>query len=147
MLQYAELVIRIPIGDWSGDGHGQCEWFSASSVKALADVREAYFAACDDIPADLHPENICRNYEDSKVSTKSAAQIRAMSGIDISNGDTDSAGNVYVDLYAFAKYVVWFINTGDHTVDAILEPRPDILQFSGFDEKGRHIGFIGYGLM
>ena len=39
----------LPIGDWSGDGHGHCEWFTVRSNKPLEDVRKAHFHGCADV--------------------------------------------------------------------------------------------------
>lgn len=38
---------KIPIGDWSGDGHSKHEDYLIESNKPVEQVRELYFQACD----------------------------------------------------------------------------------------------------
>lgn len=33
------MRIRFPIGDWSDDGHGQCDYYFANTDKNTQDVR------------------------------------------------------------------------------------------------------------
>jgi hypothetical protein len=40
-------LIKFPIGDWSDDGHGKCEWFIVKSNMPLQIVREAQFRLQD----------------------------------------------------------------------------------------------------
>ena len=43
------MKVKFPIGDWSGDGHSQCEWFvvkvndQGSDERTLQALREAHF--------------------------------------------------------------------------------------------------------
>lgn len=138
------LRFRIPIGDWSGDGHGYCNWFIASTPKTIKDVREAYFAAQKLHQKQFHPESFCEDYEDDTVSIEYAASIKELSGVELGEPYDDE---VMVTPEAMAEYLVWFINQGDPSVDVQLEESVDeTLHFSGYDKKKRHIGFIGYGL-
>ena len=56
-------LFTIPIGDWSGDGHGQDRSFYASASKPIEAVREAYFAAKEKLPPEACPENFCNEYD------------------------------------------------------------------------------------
>lgn len=134
----ARTAFRIPIGDWSGDGHGQCEWFEASASKMLNEVREAYFAGLKKIPKHLSPEVLCAKYEDNRLTESVRQELLALTEIEF---DED-----YNDAGTFADYVVWVINHGDPEVIARLEPVSGSLMFSGYDRQNRHIGPIGYGL-
>lgn len=40
-----QYKFRLPIGDWSNDGHGRCEYFTVLSNKDVDKVREFYFKA------------------------------------------------------------------------------------------------------
>ena len=131
-------AFTIQIGDWSGDGHGQCETFHATAAKPIEDVREAYFTAKKKHP-DVCPESFCDEYEDSNVPTEVRERITALGGPAI--GDD-------FDAERMANVVAWFINLGDPAVDVTISPREEVptLAFYGNDKKRRHIGFIGYGL-
>lgn len=132
---------RIPIGDWSGDGHGKCENFPASAAKPIDSVREAYFAAKARHPK-ICPEEFCHEYEDSSVPEAVAKAVAEAGGPKVFAKEDEGPG-----ADGMAEYVVWFLNQGDPDLDAKLEPN-DIpsLAFYGADPKGRHIRFIGYGL-
>jgi len=56
----------IPIGDWSGDGHGQCDDFDATAAKDIEEVRKAYFAAKEKLK-EVCPETFCNGYEESEI--------------------------------------------------------------------------------
>lgn len=32
------MLIKFPIGDWSGDGHGQCDWYIVESNKTVEEI-------------------------------------------------------------------------------------------------------------
>jgi hypothetical protein len=131
-------TFKIPIGDWSGDGHGQCDWFIATAAKPIEEVREAFFTAKKLFPH-LDPEQFCHDYEDSFVPSNIVAEL-ATKGIHIDSEDFDPEG--------MARVVVWFLNQGDPELSVELIPEADVpmLPFYGSDKKKRDIGFIGYGL-
>lgn len=129
-------TFRIPIGDWSNDGHGKCNWYNASSSKSLEEVREAYFTAKKKLSKEICPENLCKDFENYPVAENIIAKIKQL-GYDI-NANSFSSKEM-------ADYVCWFINQGDPFCDVCLEHNDDMLAFYGFDSKNRHIGFIGYG--
>jgi hypothetical protein len=131
---------HIPIGDWSSDGHGKCDFIHATAAKPILDVREAYFKAKKKLPK-LCPERFCSEYEDDTLPDGVAKALR------------DAGCPLPEDLGMFgtpemAAVVVWFLNQGDPELDARLDDNPpEMLSFVGKDEKRRHIGFIGYGLL
>lgn len=40
-------TFKLPIGDFSKDGHGMCDWYRIESNYPVEDVREFYFKACE----------------------------------------------------------------------------------------------------
>jgi hypothetical protein len=132
-------AFRIPIGDWSGDGHGEVIWYDATAAKPIEDVREAYFAAKKKLPAACCPESFCSAYQECEMDNTSRMALRK-AGAPLSK-KTD------MEPDAMAAIVVWFINQGDAAVDVRLDgAAPPMLPFYGHDKRKRHIGFIGYGL-
>ena len=130
-------AFRIPIGDWSDDGHGKCDWVDATAAKPVEGVREAYFAAKKNLPEECCPENFCNEYECPKMSPESRKALKA-AGCKVPKE---------IDSDAMAAIVAWFINQGDPKVDVKLNGKPpEMLPFYGSDNKKRHIGFMGYGL-
>jgi len=131
-------AFRIPIGDWSDDGHGKCDWYDATAAKPIADVREAYFAAKEKLPEACCPESFCENYQESEIAPASRAALAAAG-----YGGLPKE----MDQEQMAKVVVWFLNQGDPSIDVRLNGKPpEMLPFYGSDKKKRHIGGFGYGL-
>lgn len=64
----------IPIGDWSDDGHGKCEYFQFSSNLPVEEVREAYFVALEK-HKDISPESFAYKYQDSELPVKIIRRI------------------------------------------------------------------------
>lgn len=150
------MKFRIRIGDWSGDGHGMQEPHIVESNKdSIEEIREAYFAAREKLPNCLCPENFMCDFEDGSLPRETYEEARAR-GYDLLK-DRDPSAWVdeaemleYPDFGAeeMAEYVLWFIKQGDPSIELKLaSDSVQDLSFYGSDEKGRHIGFIGYGLL
>lgn len=109
----------IPIGDWSDDGHGKCEYFEASAAKPFKDVCLAFRAARAAFKAEgFSPETVCCDYQDSVVPDETVELLKKH-GFEI---DPD-------DFWAreFAELVVWFLNKGDPELDARLSTKEEAL--------------------
>ena len=130
---------RIPVGDWSGDGHSKVNWYEASASKPIEAVREAYFAAKEKLPG-ICPEDFCCDYEDFRIDP----EIQTL--LDAAGAPVESEGFGTEEM---AGYVVWFLNQGDPDLKAKLEKEESVpmLSFYGYDEEMRHISSIGYGLL
>jgi len=130
---------RIPIGDWSKDGHGQCEWFTATAAVPIAKVRESFFATVQKFP-DLDPQTICCDYGNGVIKKEVRAKLFKL-GAPI--GEEDDFGPEEM-----ADLVIWFLNYGDPSLDVKLDESKEtpMLPFYGFDKKKRHIRSFGYGL-
>ena len=148
--QVRRTLFKIPIGDWSDDGHGKVEHYIASSAKSIQDVREAYFSGVASLDRALSPERLVSDYGCRTVPLHVANEVLGLSGISLGAGPPEEyvpGEGVWVDIDQFVDYVVWVINRGDPSVDVRLEPSVvTTLPFYGYDSKNRHIGFMGYGL-
>ena len=148
-MRKVRFVFRIPIGDWSGDGHGRCEDFYATAAKPGQAVHDAYFAAKARLPA-LCPESFCHKYEDGKVPQETIVALKAAGCPlpEMLEPDEDGASEG-LGPEGMVVIVAWFLNQGDPDLDVKLEPvvkKPPILPLCGKRGPGPHIGFIGYGL-
>lgn len=143
---------EIKIGDWSGDGHGQCDSYRVQSNKPVKDAREAYFVAKDKLPPHLCPENFLNKYEDVSLPSNVYEDAKTLGFDFFSDWDDDetplSDRLEYPQIYSekMCQYVLWFMKQGDPDLELSIVPNVNTLSFYGFDEKNRHIGFIGYGL-
>jgi len=146
---------RIPIGDWSDDGHGKYDDHLIESNQPLERVRELYFQACDKIGFSLDgsykEKNLtpCAEYQDSKFSVETLdALLNFGVKIDeeaveyIREQESTDGQDLFLDI------LLAFICTQDETLTLKKIPSEEfpMFQFYGFDKKQRHIGYFGYGL-
>ena len=160
-----KTIIRMPIGDWSGDGHGKCDYFRVEINGTVEKMREAHFAS--KVIFDIE-ENLCSNYEESTVGADlwpDWASFEPAEGEPWDAPVEDRTGH-QPDPEEVARLWVELLNKADPSLQAVLPLFPsyrvrshtphidrllkdgnaDVLPFYGFDEKGRHIGFVGYGV-
>jgi hypothetical protein len=138
------VAFTIQIGDWSGDGHGHCEEFRFVANKPIEDVREAYFVAKKKHPK-ICPERFCDEYEVGTIPDEIHAALTAAGAPVRDEDDLEQEG---ITAGEMAGFVAWFCMQGDPDLVVKADPLPPVpyLAFYGADEKGRHIGFHGYGL-
>jgi hypothetical protein len=141
----------IPIGDWSDDGHGKCEYYQASAAKSFVDVCKAFAAARllwkleDGRPFTV--EDVCSEYEEREVEDDVVKFLKSK-GFKINKDDFYTR--------EMAELVVWFLNQGDETLDAKLQPeaeqRPMLRNWDFCDAmgvgtaSGKGLEGFGYGL-
>lgn len=160
-----EYKFRIPIGDWSGDGHSQSEYSVIQSNKPVEAVREAYFAAKEKLGYSLDGQNQqgpCSQWGEDSISNEEYTQY-VQDGLlddndnrivinqpDNIHGDPYSieAENYTITVEIFLEMVLAFLQKGDPELVLlkIKEENLPILHFYGFDNQQRHIGYFGYGL-
>lgn len=137
----------IPIGDWSDDGHGKCEYFHATAEKPFKDVCLAFKAARELFKTDgFTPEKVCDEYQDSQISDEHV-EFLAKRGYEV------DPENFYTE--EMAELVVWFLNQGDPELNAELaqnkEKPPTLNNWQYCDAVGvetasnEGLGGFGYG--
>jgi len=129
---------KLPVGDWSDDGHGKCDWHMIESNKPVEIWREAYFAAREKWPA-LAPDS--DDLSRTKPDEWPKEEIKVKIGFPADDLDAyDSEG---VALYTLA-----FCQRGDPSLKfkRIVDDEVAMLPFYGVDKQGRHIGHIGYDI-
>lgn len=145
-------IWKIPIGDWSDDGHGKCNWFTVKSNFTVEQARESYFKAVEKSNLDIADEIAC-DYRNSSVSQKvlellpEFVECLDKKGL-IEDWNKDEEPEYYVvDAGSMAEIVCLFIQkfTPEFRYKIIEDTIP-MLPFYGFDKKDRHMGFFGYGL-
>lgn len=109
-------VFKIPIGDWSGDGHNACDYFFVSAAKDAADIIDAFQHARNDMP-DYDPKEVCNSPDEYEPAAHIQA-IMIQQGIML--GSTDDGYDF--GTQELAAYVCWFANQGDPELDLRLEP-------------------------
>lgn len=156
-------TFSLPIGDWSGDGHGIETEFLIQSNKTIQEVRELYFQACDKIGFSLDGSykqsklTPMAEYEDNVLKEETLNALLDF-GVKIDEKLVDELREIYkanIDNWAYiidadelCKIILEFIKTQDEELVLKIVPRSEstMFQFYGCDDKNRHIGYFGYGL-
>lgn len=129
------------IGDWSNDGHGQHVTYTIKSNKPVEEVREAHFNIKDKTGIDI--ENICSEYQDCRLDDTYYNKLLDL-GFKFPPTEFDSHD---ITPFTMARIWIFLLNKTDPSLNLNMENTKDIptLHFYGFDEKNRHIDFVGYG--
>ena len=163
-----EYRIRFPIGDWSDDGHGKCDWFIVKSNMPVEIVREAHFAFKKLYGFDIG--DICHNYGESDVSGEIAEFIVKHKLLNDSSDEfeilskegeylnTDCYSNKLDDfkegctiniLSSETLLKIWvglLMLAYEGLVLKTEEDNVPTINYYGFDKKNRHLKTPGYGL-
>lgn len=146
---------ELPIGDWSGDGHGKTEVYYIESNQPVEQVRELYFQACDKIgfsldgsylQTELTPNAGYQDYTFSKETLQALLDF----GVKLDDNDIDyiiqQESTDGTEL--LCDIILKFIQTQDESLELKKLNRDEYpqFQFYGYDKKNRHIGYFGYGL-
>lgn len=143
-----KFKFKLPIGDWSCDGHCQCEWYVIESNTPLEDVREAYFESVKKTGFDFIKE-VCSEYESHTIDEPTYEALKELNidfGFEIIEEDLEEG--IWIEENDYIKMLFQFIRLSNPFIK--LEIIPDDLDsftFYGIDKQGRHIGHLGYGLL
>lgn len=132
----------MPIGDWSDDGHGKCDYYYIKSNKSVEEVRETHFQLLEKTGIDI--EEICSEYEDSSIRLELFKSLVEL-GINIDKFDLPYKGNVGISSENMCYLWTFLLMKTDETLRLEIEDEPEMLPFYGYDDKKRHIGYVGYG--
>ena len=135
---------NITIGDWSGDGHSRNKVYLTTTALTIQDVREAHFKMKSVFGFSI--ENICSEYEEYKMSE---CEVEDLLDHKLISDEQAVQFQSYVETDQMAELWVKMLNHVNPELNCELaeagEKIPD-LHFYGYDDKKRHISFVGYGL-
>lgn len=132
----------LPIGDWSGDGHEQCTYFLVHSNKPVEDVREAHYKIKDATGVDI--ESMCSEYEENKLTRDTVLSLHEL-GFPFEK--YERVNPAVMGEREMADLWLFLLQKADDDLElSIVVNDTQMLPFYGFDEHGRHIGQVGYGL-
>lgn len=139
---------KMPIGDRSNDGHGQCDIYYIKSNKPVERVRDAHFMIKEKLGIDL--DNVCREYGDDELSGALAYTLTKMGFFDtLSDEDIDEAyeydkeDEIYhMRSYGLACMWMFLLCKADETLklEMVHDDTPTLTN------GGRYIEFSGYGV-
>lgn len=134
-------VYSFPIGDYSSDGHGQCEYYRVSSNKPLQDLREVHFRCPDVLGFDIG--DICSRYEEREIDSSIVEKIQKHLDIENYYYDPDTkelCSDGMIELWVDLLMVI------DPELKLDILPDEESIVIWGYDDKGRHLNTPGYGL-
>ena len=143
------MQFNIAIGDWSDDGHGECKDYLCSADATIEMLREAYFKLEDILGFKLC--EVCGEYGEEYMNPVHAERLFELgiisesmyNNIESDDPDTITAGDMVNIVIACLNMVNPDLNVKHDKPQAKI---PD-LHFYGYDSQGRHINFIGYGVL
>lgn len=134
------MKIRFPIGDWSKDGHEQCDWYFATTELSTQEVREAHFLCSEIYGFDIG--DICSEYQEDQINEGIVSVLKRYNLIDehFDNEDIDS----------HQIFLIWLsiLNSISPSLKLVPFDYKDYedINFYGRDVKNRHINTPGYGI-
>jgi hypothetical protein len=134
------FTFQIPIGDWSNDGHGLCDYFTVVSNKTIEEFGEAYRAAQKKLPSSIHPTAFVDSYDNAEVPNSIYEQIKDTGFVFSPETEVPYStedGRVISSNW-MADYVCWFVQQGDPELTVEIVPSLEVFHFDC-----RH---VGYGL-
>ena len=152
---------RLPIGDWSGDGHSQCKYYTVSSNKPISEVREAHYKIEE--TTGINIEELANVYEENWIESEDVEKLVNIGFYDYINTiegysymkeyaesivdkEGEEGRDYEVDEDIMAHLWLFLLTKADPELKFELEEPLEMLPFFGRDKKGRHISFVGYGL-
>lgn len=148
---------RLPIGDWSRDGHNECIDYYVSSNKQIDEVREAHFKIQEITGIEI--EEVVGTYDESWIEPEDVRKLIDLGFYDYmskfedysyikehAESLNDDEKDYEVDSEIMVNLWIFLLCKVDPELELKLEEPTEMLPFYGRDEKGRHIGQVGYGL-
>lgn len=150
-------LFYLPIGDWSSDGHRECEKITIEANCTIEELREAHFKIKE--VSGVNIEEIANEYECCWIETEVLLKLMDIgldpqdyTDVDVVKEEISKGEFSEVKYFTQPEYMgkLWIdlLNKVDETLEIKeVEDKIKSISFYGFDEKGRHIGTVGYGTL
>lgn len=108
--------IKIPIGDWSDDGHGDCEYYKILSTHSVEDLRKAYYKSekltrltfRHDYNEEFISPPICTDYQNPYLTEEHIVVMKKY-GYDSSHLFDSYSKKYLVEPDNMKDIILWFI--------------------------------------
>src|SRR3989338_4048988 len=135
--QGMRCLIQFPVGDWSDDGHGKCNYYFAFSHKPTDEVREAHLRAREVIGFGI--EEICGDYREKVISEHIKETLQGF-GYEFTESVLDEVdGSIYPTTQEIFNIWLYLLNR----IDSSLQLKEIKIPLINFYE--REIKSPGYG--
>jgi len=138
-----KYYFNLPIGDWSADGHEKCNYYRCEANKPLEIIRETHYKIKEVTGIDIH--SICSNYQEDSVDLDTFNKLQKLG---FNEGNKEFGNEILFDSDHMAKLWVFLLKKTNPSLIITILPDNELpmMPFYGKDDKGRHIGFVGYGV-
>lgn len=142
----SDNILKFPIGDWSKDGHNECDWFVISTTKTAEEVGEISQKIPDILGFPFG--KLCQEYGQSNL-TKNQIDALAEAGVDISVIIAENVDNTDKDIDGY-----WLAEGSEDLFEiwmALLQIIDPTFEYTWIKptEMSYHLGYQGipgYGL-
>lgn len=140
-----EYLIEFPIGDWSNDGHGKCDYYIVNSNKPVEEVREVHFKIAK--RTGIIIANICCQEKGISLDDPILKQFNELGYRLDEEGDESyiDDGMYYPSSKEIVRMWLFLLMKTDGTLRLEIVNIP-MLPFYGYDDNFRHMETPGYGL-
>ncbi|PIN88389.1 hypothetical protein COU61_05145 [Candidatus Pacearchaeota archaeon CG10_big_fil_rev_8_21_14_0_10_35_13] len=135
-------LIMFPVGDWSDDGHGKCEYYFATTQRSLEEVREAHHNAPNTLGFPI--EGICQDYGDPIIDNAIVEKLRTEGYGKFEISDEDD-GKIYPSGEEVFKIWIFLLNKINPGLELKQTDMPSI-NYYGKDKSGKRLRTPGYEL-
>jgi len=137
-----KYLLLLPIGDWSLDGHEDCNWYTCEANKPVEQIRETHFKIQKTTGINIH--EICSMCNENTVNIDTHNQLKKI-GFNKRNRTPDNkitfTPDDMIELWVFLLQ-----KTDPELIITIcVEEEIPMLPFYGYDEKNRSFNNVGYG--
>lgn len=134
-------LFRLPIGDWSDDGHGKCEYFIVESNKPFAAVNKAWKAAKKlKSLKGIDFKKICADADENQIE-EDIWELLKKAGFKTTSKDMAlfEKNERMPETSFFADLIIWYLMKGDPDLQLKRMPDSTVPLF-------HPDGHLGYGL-
>jgi len=131
---------KLPIGDWSKDGHNQCDFFVVNSNVEFDVIVTAYMAMDEEYKL----SDQCSEYENYKL-TEQFMEFMRTKNLDPGDYAMDNDGSI--DPAEMAQLLIDLMMKHDSELELTIIQDNEMPMLSNWAAgKGKHLSLPGYGL-
>ena len=126
------MRFKLPIGDWSDDGHGKCDYFIVESNVHFDVIVSTYL----EMDEKYKISEICSEYEEGSLTEEQSEMVKN-AGLKVDE---------YPEARQLAQLVIHFIMMYDSSIELkiVSEDIPMLSNWASPD--GKYLSLPGYGL-
>jgi hypothetical protein len=134
---------KFPVGDWSKEGHGKCDWFVVKSSATIEEIREAHFSCNEKLGFEIG--TMASEYCDYSIPYKTLKKLVEFKILTVKLDEYENYDYEIDNSKEMIELWIKILNKINPKLKLKLEDVESI-NFYGKDDKDRHLKTPGYGL-